>query len=80
MKKNVTVTFDINIEVDETKFTNEYMETFRKYFYEFETIEEHIQHLAKLEARWMLEDSEGYDIRGMGIKAQIMNVETEIED
>jgi hypothetical protein len=82
MKKNVTVTFDVSVEVDESKFTDEYMKIFREVFYDFETIEDHMCHLAQLEVRGLLDDQpEGYgELSLMGIKVKVMNREQEIED
>lgn len=45
----VTQTFDIK--VDESKFTPEFMADFRKSFYDFQTIDDHIKHLAQMYAR-----------------------------
>ncbi|MGX5776498.1 hypothetical protein [Methylorubrum zatmanii] len=50
------------VTVDETKFTPEFMEEFRKSFFPFHTIDEHIGHIGQLAARGMLRDDfiEGY--------------------
>jgi predicted lipid-binding transport protein (Tim44 family) len=81
MKKTVTVTFDVEVTVDETKFTPEFMENFRKYFAEFEDLDEHMEHIATLAAREMLDDfTEGYgELSSMGIKAKVTDVMAEVE-
>jgi hypothetical protein len=64
----------IKVTVDETKFTSEFMEEFRQGFYPFETLQEHVEHLAQLYARGLVDDCpnqfiEGYGpAREMGIK------------
>ena len=48
----VVQTFDVK--VDESKFTEQFMADFRKSFYEFYTIDDHIKHLAQLYARGLV--------------------------
>ena len=74
-------TFDVevvqtaSVTLDETKFTPEFMEEFRKYFYEFDTVEEHAAHLAQLAARGVIETPcfiEGYGLsKDMGIEVRV---------
>lgn len=71
MKRTVSVTLLVDVEVDESKFTPVWLEEFRQYMFPFETIDEHIEHLASLEARGVLANDfiEGYGPRAeMGIK------------
>lgn len=80
MKKTIDVIFAVEVEVDETKFTPEFMEAFSRYFCEFDTIDEHIEHIAQLAARDMLNKSftEGYGpLRDMGISAEVLDIVTE---
>ena len=82
MKKNVVVTMTVSVEVDESKFTDEYMRIFREVFYDFDTIDDHIMHLAQLEARGLLDDEnqEGYGkLSSMGIKVRVEDRMEEIE-
>ncbi|MEW8253736.1 MAG: hypothetical protein AB2747_05240 [Candidatus Thiodiazotropha taylori] len=74
MKKTTAITQFVEVEVDETKFTPEFMAEFSKVFYPFETIEEHMLHIGQLEARGMLLPvTEGYgDIKELGIKATVI--------
>lgn len=51
MKRSVKVTVLIDVEIDETKFTPEFMEEYRENFSNYDTLEEHIQQLAYLGVR-----------------------------
>jgi len=46
----VTRTDEYVIELDETVFTEEYMEEFRGVFYPFYSLDDHAEHLAKMQA------------------------------
>lgn len=83
MKKyTVAVTQYVEVEIDETKFDETFMEEFRDYMYQFDTIEEHVEHLAQLEARGLIDFDnfvEGYgDIKDMNITIQVNDWETTI--
>ena len=67
-----TVVFDIEIELDESKFDEAFLGEFRESFYNFQDIEDHVMHIAQLEARGLLQDfTEGYGpIADMGINAR----------
>ena len=47
--KTVEQTFDITY--DPTKFTPEFLEHFRQHFYDFETVDDHLNHIADCIAR-----------------------------
>lgn len=81
MKKKASITQFVDVEVDETKFTPEFMEEFKRDFYPFDTIEAHMLHIAQLEARGLLRPlTEGYgDIDEFGIKATVTGGEDSIE-
>lgn len=70
-----TLTFEVSVEVDETKFDEEFMAEFRESFYPFHDLEDHVEHIAQLEARGLLEDfTEGYgEISDFGIKAKTLD-------
>lgn len=74
MKKKVLATIVVEVEVDESKFTEEFMREFRESFYDFDSIDKHIKHLAQLYARGFAGDGafdfiEGYGHpREMGIR------------
>jgi hypothetical protein len=78
MTRVVQVTMDVEVTVDEGKFTPEFMQEFRESFYRFVNVEDHISHLAQLTARgemvgWPDEFVEGYGrLEEMGIKARIV--------
>jgi len=76
MKKSVIVKQYVEVEIDETKFTEEFIETFREVFYNFHDIEDHIEHLAQLHCRGIADNYsfiEGYgEAKEMGIKFNMM--------
>lgn len=81
MKRQVEVTFVVQVEVDETKFTPEWIEDWQKTFYPFISVEDHIEHIAQMEARDILNPkfTEGYGpLVDMGIKASVINQAAEI--
>lgn len=81
MKKIVEVNFGVRVIIDETKFTPEFMQEFREYFYDFKTIDDHVKHLAQLEVRGLLDDefTEGYGkLSDMGIKVEVIDTTMEI--
>jgi hypothetical protein len=83
----VDVTQRIEVNLDEAKFDEAFMAEFRDYFFSFDSIEEHAEHIAQLQARGIVnlegyfasrEFIEGYGIaKGMGISARV--IDTEIE-
>lgn len=81
MKRTVEVTFSIEVEVDESKFTPEFIDAFKKHFHDLDSIEEHIEYIAELHAKNRLDSfTEGYgELSSMGIKAQINDVFAEVE-
>ncbi|EIM25696.1 hypothetical protein [Microvirga lotononidis] len=83
MKKTVEVTMIVEVEVDESKFTPEFMREFRESFYDFHEVEDHIMHIAQLEARGLLSPrfTEGYGpLADMGIKADVVDQSQEIPE
>lgn len=82
MRYLVKVAHFIAVELDETKFTDAFLEEFRKDFYPFDGKEDHAHHIAQLHVRDLLEPAftEGYGpLSAMGIKAQVVNVVIETE-
>ena len=81
MKRMVAVTQVVEVEVDETKFTEEWMKEWRQSFYPFRSLNRHIEHIAQLEARGGLSEdfTEGYGpLAEMGIKAKVIDQTEEI--
>lgn len=81
MKRTVVVTFDVDVTVDESKLTEEWLAEWRTSFYNFGTVEDHIRHIGQLAARGMLDSSftEGYGpLADMGIEATVTAQEMEI--
>ena len=53
-KYTVTVSHLVEVDLDESKFTAEFMDEFRENFYPFHSIESHANHIAKLKVRELL--------------------------
>jgi hypothetical protein len=84
-KKIVTVTFEVEVEIDgsnEAIFTEEWMAGFREVFYPFFEIDDHIKHLAQLHAREMSDGFvEGYGpLKDCGIKMRTLDTYEEISE
>lgn len=82
MTKTVAVTQYVTVTIDESKFTPEFMEEFRGDFYPFDSINDHIEHLAQLTARCIISQTKHYPdefIEGYGT-AEDMGIETSIND
>lgn len=82
MKLTIMVEQEIEVEVDESKFDEKFMEEFRKSFYQLDDIEDHMMHIAQLQARGIIDLSiipefiEGYGpSQDMGIKAKVVGGE-----
>ena len=80
----VAVTITVDVTVDADAFTPQFMREFRQAFYNFQTLNEHIEHLAQLYVRgmvvnWPGEFIEGYGPReDMGIGFQAVDQDEEI--
>ncbi len=72
MKRIVKIEKLIEVEIDESKFTEEFINDFKESFYPFENMDAHITHIAWLESSRLLNSfTEGYgDISDFGISAQ----------
>lgn len=84
MKATVVVTQTIEVEVDETKFTPEFMAEFREHFYNFHTMKEHVGHLGQLYARDLVDEYtifiEGYgDVKKLGIVFNAIDIDVGVE-
>ncbi len=78
----VTVIQEVEVTLDESKFTEEFMNDFSKDYHHIEDIEGHARHIAEVIAQ----DSgypnyiDGYgDLEEMGIGVSASNPETEVE-
>jgi hypothetical protein len=71
-KYDVTFTISVELEIDKSKFDEAFMKEFREGFYDFDTLDEHVAHLAQLYLRGINDDRdfiEGYgEAEEMGIK------------
>lgn len=83
-KKKVAVQQVVEVEVDEAKFDEAFMTSFRETMYPFDTLDQHIEHLGQLFARGIAANEhsfiEGYGVAdGMGIRFRdLREGETEI--
>lgn len=79
---SVQVTQIVKVTVDEAKFTDGFMRSFRETMYPFETVDEHIEHLGQLYARGLSDEYsfiEGYGPASkMGIKFVTLGQEQEL--
>lgn len=80
----VTVTRVVDVAMDETKFTAEFMEEFDRQIFHADGLEEHAEHLGQLWAREIATDKdfiEGYGpAPDMGIQFEGISMEVEAEE
>lgn len=70
----VDFTQRLEITVDEEKFTDEFLDEFAEHFFPFDTVREHIAHIAQLYARGVYEGSRGEFVEGYGNIAEEFDV------
>lgn len=83
VKKTVAVTQYVEVEVDEKKFDDKFINEFARQFYALENIDDHARHLAQLFARGLYDETsdfiEGYGPpKDMGIKVTITDIDTDL--
>ena len=80
-KIKVHVNVMVEVELDEAKFDDAFMQEFRENFYPFESLEDHAKHIAQMEAREILKPfTEGYGLLDkMGISARQIEWWQEVE-
>jgi hypothetical protein len=84
--KQVEVTQIVEVTIDETKLTPEWMASFRDIFYNYHSVNDHLGHLAQLEARGLTYQPhvnnsfiEGYgNANDLGIKIRVVEAEVEV--
>lgn len=84
--KLIEVTQIVEVSIDETKLTPEWMASFRDVFYNYHDIDDHLGHIAQLEARGITYQPhvnntfiEGYgNANDLRIKARVVDTEIEI--
>ena len=76
--KTIEVVIAVKVTVDESKFTPEFMDEFKESFYQFDDLDDHMKHIAQMEARGILTGSANEFIEGYGL-AMDMGIECEIE-
>lgn len=82
-RRFVTVTYLVEVEMDDSKFDTEFMNEFSENFFDIETLEGHAEHIADLAVREMLDHqfTEGYGpLNIMGIKALVNLESSEVQD
>ena len=85
-KFTIIVEQEVTVELDETKFDEDFMQEFRDGFYPFFELRDHAEHIAQLQARGVVDADqfsgcfiEGYgQTKLMGIKASSSVVDTQI--
>lgn len=65
-KVTVERTDEYIIEIDENVMTEEWMDNYRQVFYDFDTIEDHVEHVAQLRARFHNTSFYGGNMEGYG--------------
>ena len=83
IKKTVTVTQTVEVEVDESLLNTSFMRDFSSYMFDLD-FDGHVEHLAQLAARGLIQSKdefvEGYGkISDMGISVRVVDADTEIE-
>ena len=73
----INVESEIQVTLDESKFTKEFLADFREHFYPFTSLEQHACHLAQLQARGLIDEPQTTNrfIEGYG-PANEMGIET----
>lgn len=81
-RRRVEVTQVVAVTVDEEKFTPEFMAQFQMMMFPFDSIDDHLTHLAQLYARGIVDEGsfiEGYGpAEEMGIKFESIGGDQEI--
>lgn len=84
MKRTVQVTQWVEVEVDESKFTEDFYKEFNRYIFDFGTdISRHIGHLGQLYIRGVVDEYtnfiEGYgEVKDFGIKFKFEECDIEV--
>lgn len=76
MTQEIDVEILVTVTVDESKFTPEFLAEFREHFFPFETVEDHIRHIAFLAATGQLGDLPRF-VEGYG-QSQDFGIEVSI--
>lgn len=84
-KYQIEVTQLVEVELDESKFDETFMEEFRQSFYSFDTLQEHAEHIAQLQARGIIELDTGSEFvegygpsKDMGIRARVLDTNIDV--
>lgn len=66
MKTTISFQTDVDVYYDPEKFTPKFMESFRGVFYDFDSVEEHLSHIASCAARGLVGGVNGDFLEGYG--------------
>ena len=66
MTRTVTVTQEIEVKVDESKFTPEFLEAFKRHFFPLNDIDDHIKFIAESHARGIVGNFKSDFLEGYG--------------
>lgn len=73
----VQFTTELKVTVDESKFTEEFMEEYRKHFFPYFDVEDHVKHIARLAAIGDIDENsfiEGYGFaKDFGISFEVVD-------
>jgi hypothetical protein len=82
---NIAILKTVEVTVDESKFTDEFLLSFRERFYDsIRTVDDHIRHIAQMYARDLYDGFttfvEGYgELKDMGISVRVTDEDLEFE-
>lgn len=79
---NRKVEISVSVTIDPKKFTKKFLKDFAATFYKFTTVQQHVDHLAQLYARGVVNSMttfiEGYgDIKEFGISFKELSIEVD---
>lgn len=71
MKHHYNVETEVTVQLDESKFTPEWMKDFSSTFFRCDTLDGHRQHLAEMFATGMIEGRPSEFVEGYGILSEM---------
>lgn len=69
--REITVEQTVVVEIDDTKFTPEWMEEFRASFFRFYDLDDHLRHLGQLYVRGLIDGRDDEFIEGYGVASEM---------
>jgi len=71
--REITVEQTVVVEIDDTKFTPEWMEEFRASFFRFYDLDDHLRHLGQLYVRGLIDGRDDEFIEGYGVASEMVS-------